>query len=109
MDVVISVVVVDAVYGRPAEGVALRLESLGDRGWGFVCCGHTDDAGGWTRVVTTGLPGASHRLVCEAGEYYAALGLRAGSEISVAVVLPTRVAIMLAPFGHSVLLCAITG
>ncbi len=71
----LSTHVLDAVTGRPAEGVAVSLSSEdGDR-WQVVAQGTTDADG---RVRTLGTPQAGvHRITFATGEWFEARGVAA--------------------------------
>ncbi|MFF5204708.1 hydroxyisourate hydrolase [Streptosporangium sp. NPDC000396] len=96
----LSTHVLDAALGRPAAGVAVRLES----GGAVVAEGHTDADGrlkGWS-------PGAGvHRLVFDTGAYFAARGVDAFyPEVTVAFTIDDpdehyHVPLLLSPFAYS--------
>ncbi|GAA3445679.1 hydroxyisourate hydrolase [Planomonospora venezuelensis] len=96
----LSTHVLDAALGRPAAGVAVRLESGGT----VVAEGRTDADGrlsGWS-------PGAGvHRLVFGTGDYFAARGVAAFyPEVAVAFTIDDpdehyHVPLLLSPFAYS--------
>jgi 5-hydroxyisourate hydrolase len=100
----VSAQLLDAVQGRPAGEVPVRLERAVGPGWRTV--GHDcTDASGWVRGIGGPAvePGA-YRLVVESGRYYASFGLvHAQPEAVVAFTVTDRDAvllpILLAPFG----------
>jgi 5-hydroxyisourate hydrolase len=66
--------VLDAVTGRPAEGVMVALERRGHDGWGPVAEGRTDGDG---RIGTFGpeeLDAGVYRVTFAAGDYFTARG-----------------------------------
>ena len=103
----ISVQVLDTVHGRPASGVALRLERSNGRDSVVVDTAVTDESG---RVGAADWedPGAgSFRLVVDARRFYALLGLNnAHGELTISfdvrtAALEQHIPILLAPFGYS--------
>jgi len=68
--VTLSTHVLDTSVGRPAAGVAIRLETASDAGWLIVVTGHTDDDGrlasGWAPQLAAGV----YRLVFDTGAYF---------------------------------------
>ncbi|MBG0829409.1 hydroxyisourate hydrolase [Planomonospora sp. ID67723] len=108
----LSTHVLDAALGRPAAGVAVRLESGPGNGaangagneWAVVAEGHTDADGrlsGWS-------PGAGvHRLVFGTGAYFAARGVEAFyPEVSITFTIGDpdehyHVPLLLSPFAYS--------
>lgn len=75
----LSTHVLDTAAGRPAPGVAVRLESLGaDGSWAPAGAGETDSDGRLRDWLPPGLPGAGrHRLVFATGAYFAGVGVPA--------------------------------
>lgn len=71
----LSTHVLDASAGRPAAGVAVRLERRDSDGWVSVSEGHTDPDGRLKGLdpVTAG----EYRLVFATGEHYARHGIEA--------------------------------
>ena len=68
----LSTHVLDAMTGRPAAGLAVRLESWTAAGW-LVTVEESTDADG--RIANLGSPDAGrHRLTFDTGGYFAALG-----------------------------------
>ena len=69
----LSTHVLDATAGRPAEGVAVRLEQQVDGEWRTTAEAHTNADG---RIAALGDPGAgTHRIVFDTGGYFAAAGI----------------------------------
>jgi 5-hydroxyisourate hydrolase len=77
--VTLSTHVLDAAAGRPAPGVAVRLESLAADGtWAAAGSGRTDADGRLRDWLPAGTPGAGrHRLVFGTGAYFTAAGVAA--------------------------------
>jgi 5-hydroxyisourate hydrolase len=73
----LSTHVLDAAAGRPARGVAVRLESrAADGTWAPAGAGETDADGRLRDWLAPGVPGAGrHRLVFGTGAYFAASGV----------------------------------
>jgi 5-hydroxyisourate hydrolase len=105
----LSTHVLDTARGRPAAGVAVRLEI--DRGSGWVSVAHaaTNDDGRVAQLLPEGasLELASYRLTFDTGGYHSAHGI-SGFFPEVAVVFtvrdPTRhhhVPLLLSPYGYS--------
>ncbi|GII06025.1 hydroxyisourate hydrolase [Planobispora takensis] len=106
----LSTHVLDAALGRPAAGVAVRLESgpagggSDDNGEAVVVEGHTDADGrlsGWS-------PGAGvHRLVFDTGSYFAERGVSAFyPEVVITFTIDNpdehyHVPLLLSPFAYS--------
>jgi 5-hydroxyisourate hydrolase len=74
----VVVFVLDATSGRPAEGIAVRLESA-ERGggWRTIAEAVTDAEGGVRHFVPDGvpLPAGEYRLVYEIGPYFRRRGI----------------------------------
>ena len=69
----LSTHVLDATNGRPAEGVAVRLEDKIDGEWRTAAEARTDADG---RIGALGDPAAGiHRLHFDTGAYFAAAGV----------------------------------
>jgi 5-hydroxyisourate hydrolase len=69
----LSTHVLDAAAGRPAVGVAVRLESHDGANWTAAARGRTDDDG---RIGELGAPVAGmHRICFDTGSYFAARGI----------------------------------
>jgi 5-hydroxyisourate hydrolase len=101
----LSTHVLDAMTGRPAEGVAVRLEEQVGGEWRTTAQGRTDADG---RIGSLGDPKAGiHRLHFDTGEYFDAAGVAAFyPEVTVTftVVDPTahhHVPLLLSPFAFS--------
>lgn len=75
----LSTHVLDAAAGRPARGVAVRLESrAADGTWTAAGAGETDADGRLRDWLPPGTPRAGrHRLVFGTGAYFAAAGVPA--------------------------------
>jgi 5-hydroxyisourate hydrolase len=101
----LSTHVLDATTGRPAEGVAVRLDEQVDGEWRTTAEGSTDADG---RIGAFGEPGAGiHRLHFATGEYFDAAGVATFyPEVTVTftVVDPAahhHVPLLLSPFAFS--------
>jgi 5-hydroxyisourate hydrolase len=101
----LSTHVLDATTGRPAEGVAVRLEERFDGEWRATAHGRTDADG---RIGALGDPGAGiHRIHFDTGGYFDAAGVAAFyPEVTVTftVVDPGvhhHVPLLLSPFSFS--------
>jgi len=102
----LSTHVLDTTTGRPAVGLAVRLDSADGEGWVEVNAGITDADGrlSWPAQV----PGAgSHRLVFATGQWFAAAGIDTFYP-QVCVEFTIReagehhhVPLLLSPFGYS--------
>lgn len=68
----LSTHVLDTAAGRPAAGVAVRLEAASDVGWQILATGHTNDDGrlatGWAPDLAAGV----YQLVFDTGGYFGA-------------------------------------
>ena len=69
--------VLDAVSGRPAEGVAAVLEQRGPDGWAPVADGRTDADGRIGRFGPDELDAGVYRVTFAVGEWFAGRGLEA--------------------------------
>jgi 5-hydroxyisourate hydrolase len=101
----LSTHVLDAMIGRPAAGVAVRLEQQVDGEWRTTAQGRTDAAG---RIGALGDPGAGiHRIHFDTAAYFDAAGVDAFyPEVTVTftVVDPAahhHVPLLLSPFAFS--------
>jgi 5-hydroxyisourate hydrolase len=65
--------VLDAVKGKPAAGVAARLERRGETGWTQVASSATD-ADGRCRDLAADAPAGTYRLTFETGAYLGRAG-----------------------------------
>jgi 5-hydroxyisourate hydrolase len=98
--------VLDATTGRPAAGVAIRLQRRdADGGWTDGESGHTD-ADGRLRLPGVGSPGV-YRITFGSGGYFAARGI-ATFYPEVAITFEVRaeaehhhVPLLLSPFSYS--------
>ena len=105
----LSTHVLDTSTGRPAGGVAVRLESQGADGtWAAAGAGVTDADGRLRDWLPAGVPGAGrHRLVFDTAAYFAALGVASFfAEVSVDFEITAagehhHVPLLLSPFGYS--------
>ena len=62
--------VLDAARGRPAAGVAVRLESPAGDGWTVVASGVTDADGRISDLGPALLPEGVHRVVFDTGAWF---------------------------------------
>jgi 5-hydroxyisourate hydrolase len=97
--------VLDAALGRPAVGVAVRLERLPDLA--LVAEGHTDSDGRISALGPDQLPDGVYRLVFGTGEWFSAEG-RATFYPEVAVTFSLtaeqahhHVPLLLSPFAYT--------
>ena len=106
----LSTHVLDTTRGRPAAGVAVRLEKLGggDR-WTQVATGTTNDDGRIPKMIPEGaaLEKATYRISFETGAYFKTQDVQ-GFYPSVSIVFEVRdpgqhhhVPLLLNPFGYS--------
>jgi 5-hydroxyisourate hydrolase len=65
--------VLDAVLGKPAAGIAVRLEKRGGDAWSAVSSGITDSDGRCRDLSHDAKPGA-YRLMFSTGDYLAQKG-----------------------------------
>jgi 5-hydroxyisourate hydrolase len=79
----ISTHVLDAVMGKPAAGIAVRLEKQQDSAWTLVGESNTDADGRCRDLVGDAGPGL-YRLIFDTGSYLAAKG-RAGIYPEIAI------------------------
>lgn len=105
----ISTHVLDTAQGRPAPGVAVRLERLEGAGVALIGRGTTDRDGRVRELVPDGAavnPGI-HRLTFETGAYFATTSTEAFyPEVAVAFEITDagqhyHVPLLLSPFGYS--------
>ena len=66
--------VLDAVTGRPAEGVAVGLERRGDVGWEPVADGRTDGDGRVSRLGPDELDAGMYQVTFAVADYFAGQG-----------------------------------
>lgn len=105
----LSTHVLDTTTGRPAAGVAVRLESRDPAGgWRVAGAGRTDADGRLADWLPDGVPGSGrHRLVFDTGRYFAAGGLDAFfPEVRVEFAVGARsghlhVPLLVSPFAYS--------
>lgn len=99
--------VLDTAAGRPAAGVAVRLEALVDGAWRELGTGVTDADGRVGALGPDAVAAGHHRLVFATGAYFAATGRESFfPEVTVtfAVTAPEEhhhVPILLSPFAFS--------
>lgn len=101
----LSTHVLNAVTGRPAPDVAVRLEAWTATGWQPAAEGSTDADG---RIGELGSPAAGrHRITFDTGGYFAALGVPSFyPEVNVVfeITEPDRhhhVPLLLSPYGYT--------
>jgi 5-hydroxyisourate hydrolase len=101
----LSTHVLDATSGRPAAGVAVRLEERVDGEWRPAAEAQTDGDG---RVSALGDPGEGvHRLRFDTGDYFAAAGVATFyPEVTVTFTVTDagahhHVPLLLSPFSYS--------
>jgi len=103
----ISTHVLDTARGRPASGVAVTLEVLGQDGWRELASGTTDADGRIAPLLPGGAPAAgAYRLRFATGDYFRGLGAAAFyPEVVVHVRLEPgtkyHLPLLLSPFGYS--------
>ncbi|GGM40930.1 5-hydroxyisourate hydrolase [Longimycelium tulufanense] len=97
----LSTHVLDAARGRPAAGLAVRLEQAAGDGWELVASANTNDDGritGWN-------PGAGvHRLVFDTGTYLGADAFYPEVTVTFRIADPAEhyhVPLLLSPFAYS--------
>jgi hydroxyisourate hydrolase len=66
--------VLDTALGRPAAGVAVRLERSGPDGWQLLGSGVTDADGRIREIGPERTEAGHHRLTFDTGGYFAAAG-----------------------------------
>lgn len=99
--------VLDTSRGRPAAGVAVRLEAQGPGGWHEVGAGVTDEDGRITDLGPAQLPAGSYRLHIDVGAYFRrtqAEGFFASVSLCFSVTDPTQhyhVPLLISPFAVS--------
>jgi len=69
----ISTHVLDAVLGKPAAGIAVRLERNSEHGWMNIAESATDDDGRCNKFVFVNRAG-TYRFIFAVGEYFSRLG-----------------------------------
>jgi 5-hydroxyisourate hydrolase len=101
--------VLDTARGRPAAGIAVRLERLSGAGWSTIAERITDADGRVRDLLPPDAPAAPgrYRLVFDTGRYLAAAGTRVFyPEIAVAFEVHDgaehhHVPLLLSPYGYS--------
>jgi 5-hydroxyisourate hydrolase-like protein (transthyretin family) len=104
----VLVLVLDAVHGQPAAGVAVRVERTLTDGVPTVYAGSTDEEGSWTVTLPRRRGGGNWHVAVDTGAYFTGLG--AGVVLSglVVAVLPRpdaathRVTVLATPAAHAV-------
>ncbi len=101
----LSTHVLDAISGRPAAGVHVRLFEEVDGDWQATAEGHTDEDG---RITRLGTPGTGvKRLWFDVGSYFDTVGVDAFyPEVTVAFRITDgaahlHVPLLLSPFAYS--------
>lgn len=106
----ISTHVLDTSIGRPAAGVAVRLEQQGREGnWSKIGEGRTDADGRVKNLLPAGVPLAvgAYRLTFDSGAYFSSQGAKSfypSISILFQVTDPAQnyhVPLLLSPFGYS--------
>jgi len=69
----ISTHVLDAVLGKPATGIAVRLERNSDQGWMNLAESATDNDGRCNKFAFVNSAG-TYRFIFAVGEYFSRLG-----------------------------------
>ncbi|HYT29509.1 MAG TPA: hydroxyisourate hydrolase [Actinomycetota bacterium] len=101
--------VLDISAGRPAAGLAVVLEFLGEEGWTRLGAGATDGDGRVASLLPDGQPveAGTYRLTFDTGGYFAARGVTGlYPEVVVAFDVADpgdhhHVPLLLSPFGYS--------
>ncbi len=100
--------VLDTALGRPARGVPVRLEALGDDGArALLGEGRTDDDGRVGALGPARVAAGGHRLVFDTAAYFAATGQQGFfPEVTVAFTVTDpeqhlHVPLLLSPFAYS--------
>jgi 5-hydroxyisourate hydrolase len=103
----LSTHVLDAALGRPAAGVAVRLERAGGDADGPLAQASTDADGRVSGLGDDSLPPGTYRLVFEVADYFSATGRQAFYPQVVVVFEITEpsqhyhVPLLLSPFAYS--------
>jgi 5-hydroxyisourate hydrolase len=100
--------VLDTALGRPAAGLAIRLDLLDDQGgWRPLASAVTDQQGRVAGLGTAALETRTYRLTFETGPYFAAAGrpvFYPRVEVVFTVAAPAEhhhIPLLLSPFGYS--------
>ncbi|GAA0525150.1 5-hydroxyisourate hydrolase [Saccharopolyspora subtropica] len=99
--------VLDAARGRPASGVAIRLEAAVAGSWEKVAEGHTDDDGRIRDLGPDQLDVGDYRLTFDTGAYFDAQGVATfypQVQITFRITDPAQhyhVPLLLSPFAYS--------
>jgi 5-hydroxyisourate hydrolase len=99
--------VLDTALGRPAQGVAVRLERAGADGWELLDTAVTDADGRVKEIGPARTTAGAHRLTFGTGDYFAATGRDTffpEATITFTVADPTshhHVPLLLSPFALS--------
>ncbi len=104
----LSTHVLDAVRGRPAAGVAIRLEVTADVGWRLLAVARTDDDGRARDGLPETLAEGTYRLTFDTAAYFADQGVKEFFYPEVAVCFTVsdpgarhHVPLLLSPFAYS--------
>jgi 5-hydroxyisourate hydrolase len=103
----VSTHVLDSALGRPAAGVPVRLEHLGDGGPSPVAAAVTDGDGRVGELGPGGLPPGTYRVVFDTASYFARAGQRAFyPEVAVSFLIEPdgghyHVPLVLSPFAYA--------
>lgn len=96
----VSTHVLDTSTGRPATGVAVRLERDGQE----VAAGRTDADGRWTALDGDATPAGAYRLLFATGEYFSGGSFHPQVVIDFTVHRPAEhhhVPLLLSPYGYT--------
>jgi 5-hydroxyisourate hydrolase len=98
----LSTHVLDTAAGRPAQGIAVRLERSGEAGWAQVAAGVTDDDGRLQDWVPE-FPHGVYRLVFDTGAYLGDDAFFPEVVVTFAVTAGGHyhVPLLLSPYGYS--------
>lgn len=99
----LSTHVLDTSLGRPAEGMAVRLDHLETDGWEEVARAVTD-ADGRVRSLAEPLAGGTYRLTFETGRYLGPDAFYPEAIVVFTVTDPSthlHVPLLLSPFGYT--------
>jgi 5-hydroxyisourate hydrolase len=100
--------VLDTALGRPARGLAVRLDALDDQGgWRPLASAVTDQQGRVSALGASALEARTYRITFETGAYFAAGGrpvFYPRVEVVFTVDAPAEhyhIPLLLSPFGYS--------
>ena len=103
----VSTHVLDTVLGRPAAGVAVRLEQAGTGGGALLAEAVTNDDGRVPALGPDDLPPGSYRVVFDTGAYFTRAGQRAFyPEVAISFRIDTadghyHVPLVLSPYAYA--------